>query len=112
MIMRSVYSCHLCLTQACSAVESPQTNMQLGTHATMPYLLPSAAPSGCRATKKAKKRAMAVLMLLFLSPTSAVKCADSAFPIYSVQCQQVRLVSSGTYTYIRLVQGIEQEEQR
>jgi hypothetical protein len=60
----------------------PHKSMQVGTNATMPYFLPRTAPRGCRVTKKAKKRATAVLMSLFSSPTSSVKFADSAFPIY------------------------------
>jgi hypothetical protein len=82
MMMRSVNSCQRFRTQACSAVETPQKNMHVGTHVTMPYRRPRAAPAGCSATKKAKKRATAVLRSLFLSPMSVVKCADSAFPIY------------------------------
>jgi hypothetical protein len=93
IMIRNVYSCHLCFTKMCNVVERPHKNMQLGTQATMPYLRPRAAPTGCSATKKAKKRAMAVLTSLFLSPMSAVKCADSAFPIYSIQ-QHVREVGS------------------
>jgi hypothetical protein len=84
MMMRRAYSCHLCRTQACSAVDTPQKNMHVGTQATMPYLRPSAAPTGCSATKKAKKRATAVLRSLFSRPMSAVKLADSAFPICRV----------------------------
>lgn len=84
MMMRKVYSCHLCRTQACSAVETPHSTIQLGTHITIPYLLPKAAPSGCSETKKAKKRATAVFTSLLSSPMSAVKWADSALPIYGV----------------------------
>jgi hypothetical protein len=83
-MMRSAYSCQRWRTQACSAVDKPQRNMHVGTHATMPYFLPKAAPSGCRATKKAKKRATAVLRSLFARPMSEVKLADSAFPICRV----------------------------
>lgn len=39
-----------------------------------------AAPTGSRATKQTKKRATAVFTSGFSSPTSDVKCADSAFP--------------------------------
>lgn len=81
--MRRVYSCHLCWTHACSAVAIPQRIIHVGTHATMPYLLPRAAPTGCSDTKKAKKRATAVLRSPLSRPMSVVKCADSAFPIYT-----------------------------
>lgn len=77
----SVYSCHLPFTQTCSMVLSPHSSMHDGTHATMPYLRPSAAPAGCSVTKKAKKRATAVLRSPFFIPISVVKCADSALPI-------------------------------
>jgi hypothetical protein len=48
----------------------------------MPYLRPSAAPTGCSVTKKAKKRATAVFRSEDESPMSRVKWADSALPIY------------------------------
>jgi hypothetical protein len=85
MTIRKMKSCHLCLTQTCSAVDVPQIIMQLGTHLTMPYFLPSAAPRGCSATKKAKKSATAVLTSSLSNPISAVKWADSALPICSCQ---------------------------
>jgi hypothetical protein len=85
--MRKVYSCHRYRIHACSAVQTPHSSMQLGTHGTMPYLLPRAAPTGCSVTKKAKKRATAVLRSPLSSPMSVVKCADSAFPICEACCQ-------------------------
>jgi hypothetical protein len=81
MTILRVNSCHRCFTQTCSIVLSPHSSMHVGTQATMPYLRPSAAPAGCKATKKAKKRATAVLRSPLLSPMSVVKCADSALPI-------------------------------
>jgi hypothetical protein len=62
-------------------------------------------------TKKAKKRATAVLRLLFLSPMSAVKCADSAFPIYGISSQRRARVSTGLdLTCIRFVERVEEEQ--
>src|SRR5690242_15291617 len=81
MTILRVYSCHRSLTHTCSMVLSPHSSMHVGTQATMPYLRPSAAPAGWRATKKAKKSATAVFRSPFLSPISDVKCADSALPI-------------------------------
>ena len=79
--------------------------MQLGTQCTMPYFLPSAAPSGCKATKKAKKRATAVFMAPLSSPISAVKCADSAFPICSYQYITITVKASIIGAYVRFVEG-------
>jgi len=110
MRMRSVYSCHLCLTHACNAVQTPQRSIQLGTQSTIPYLLPKAAPSGCSATKNAKNSATAVFNAPLSSPISAVKCADSAFPIYISLATSLPLKSA--YTCIRLIQRIKQEQQR
>ena len=49
--------------------------MHDGTQTAMPNFLPSAAPTGCRATKKAKKKATAVLRDDGGMPTSPVKSA-------------------------------------
>lgn len=112
-MMRRAYNCHLCLIQAWSAVDTPHRNMQVGTQATMPYFLPRAAPRGCSVTKKAKKRATAVFRSLFFSPMSAVKCADSAFPICCVSSQRQLLgqlvVDS---TNICFVERVEEEQKR
>jgi hypothetical protein len=91
MRILSVYSCHRCRTQAWRAVEAPHDSMHVGTHATMPYLLPNAAPKGCSDTKKAKNNATAVLRSLLSMPMSPVKCADSALPICEAQHQRLRL---------------------
>jgi hypothetical protein len=74
----------------------------------MPYLLPSAAPRGCRVTKKAKKRATAVFMAPLSSPISAVKCADSAFPIYR---RQYRRLPKEFGAYIGLVKRVEEKQE-
>jgi hypothetical protein len=76
----------------------------------MPYFLPSAAPTGCRVTKKAKKSATAVFMSPLSSPISVVKCADSAFPIYSAISDQLLFVDIDS-TNICLIQCIEEEQQ-
>jgi hypothetical protein len=63
-------------------------------------------------TKKAKKRATAVLRSLFFSPISAVKCADSAFPIYRKSRQRRPRVSTVVdLTYVRFVERVEEEEE-
>ena len=62
----------LCFVQG-EAVHIPHASIQEGTQSTMPYLLPKAAPSGCRPTKKAKKRATAVFRASLSRPTSSVK---------------------------------------
>jgi hypothetical protein len=85
----------------------PHSSMQLGTQRTMPYFLPKAAPAGCSATKKAKKRATAVLRSDLRSPMSLVKCADSALPIY--RRQQATVAFFNPKAYIRLVKRVEQD---
>jgi hypothetical protein len=56
-------------------VQTPHILMQAGTHLAMPYLRPRAAPTGCRATKKAKKKAREVLRSFGERPVSRVKPA-------------------------------------
>ena len=73
IMIRRVKSCHLARTQTCRAVDIPHSVMHEGTHSTMPYFRPSAAPTGCKVTKKAKKRATAVLRSPFSRPISEVK---------------------------------------
>lgn len=63
-------------------------------------------------TKKAKKRATAVLMSLLSSPTSSVKFADSAFPIYRVSSLVCSSGTVGGLTDVGFVQSIEEEEER
>ena len=75
MTTLSMISCQRERTHTCSAVHKPQTAMQAGTYRAMPKRRPSAAPTGCRRTKKAKKTATAVLRSSGRRPTSLVKSA-------------------------------------
>lgn len=57
----------------CKTVLKPHRLMQVGTQYAMPNFRPKAAPTGCRATKNAKKKASAVLRSPGESPASRVK---------------------------------------
>lgn len=82
IMIRIVISSHFLRISTCAAVQKPHKDMHPGTHFAIPYLLPKAAPTGCRITKTAKKHATAILRSSGWSPASFVKFAVSAFPIF------------------------------
>jgi hypothetical protein len=113
MRIRNKISCQRLRTQMCNRVQTPQRLMQAGTQRVMPYLRPRAAPTGCRATKNAKKNASDVLRSPGESPVSRVKPVSNervSLRADNVLRSRVTRTSRLGVANIRLIKAVQQKE--